>query len=338
MLANDSDSDGDSLTVTSVGTPAHGGTVANADGTITYTPAANYTGADSFAYTIGDGQDGSATATVNVTVTAGNDAPVAVNDAATMAEDTSVSIAVLANDTDLDGDILSVTGVGAAAHGSTAVNADGTITYTPAPGFNGSDAFTYTVGDGQGGSATAAVSVTVTPVNDAPVAVNDAATTAEETAVTIAVLANDTDVDGDTVTLTSVGTPIVTTVSGTIADGATIQIAGAAFGSKPMAAPLRFDDFERGTDDALLNGWSIHPAGTTPTFSTMVTRPNSNVSARSNFVDGQWNSAFGIANTPLPRIYLDGWSTTSTRRRRTRATTSRSGSPRPTTTSRISTT
>ncbi len=76
----------------------------NADGTITYTPAANYTGADSFSYTIGDGQGGSATATVSVTVSAVNDAPVAVNDAATTAEETAVSIAVLANDTDADGD------------------------------------------------------------------------------------------------------------------------------------------------------------------------------------------------------------------------------------------
>ena len=177
------------------------------------------------------------TGTVNVTVTAGNDAPVAVSDAATTAEDTSVGIAVLANDTDLDGDILSVTGVGAATHGSTAVNADGTIAYTPAPSFNGSDAFVYTVGDGQGGSATAAVSVTVAPVNDAPVAVNDAATTAEETPVSIEVLANDTDVDGDTLTLASVGTPVVTTVSGTIADGATIQINGAAFGTKRWRRP-----------------------------------------------------------------------------------------------------
>ena len=93
------------------------------DGTITYTPAANYHGADSFSYTIGDGNGGTATATVSVTVTPTNDGPVAVDDAATTAEDTAVSIAVLPNDTrpgrrHADGDQL-----GAPAHGTAAVNA-----------------------------------------------------------------------------------------------------------------------------------------------------------------------------------------------------------------------
>src|SRR5918995_2684036 len=104
-----------------------------------------------------------------------------------------------------------------------------------------------------------------------------------------------------------VAAPVVTSLSGTIADGATLQISGGAFGTKPTAAPFRFDDFERGRHDALVDGWDIHPAGTTPTFSTEVTRANSGVSVRSNFVGGHWNSAIGISNTPLPRIYLDGW-------------------------------
>ena len=92
-----------------------------------------------------------------MTVTRVNDGPVAVDDAATTAEDTAVSIAVLANDTDLDGDTLSVTSVTAPAHGTAAVNPDGTITYTPAANYNGADSFSYTVGDGNGGSATATV-------------------------------------------------------------------------------------------------------------------------------------------------------------------------------------
>ena len=69
------------------------------------------------------------------------------------------------------------------AHGTAAVNPDKTITYTPAANYNGADSFTYTIGDGNGGTATATVNVTVTGVNDGPVAVNDAATTAEDTAV-----------------------------------------------------------------------------------------------------------------------------------------------------------
>ena len=104
-----------------------------------------------------------------------------------------------------------------------------------------------------------------------------------------------------------VAAPVITSLSGAIADGAVLQISGTAFGTKPTAAPFKFDDFERGRHDAMVDGWDIHPAGTTPTFSTEVTRANSGVSVRSNFVGGHWNSAIGIANTPLPRIYLDGW-------------------------------
>ena len=88
-------------------------------------------------------------------MTAANDGPVAVNDAATTVEDTAATIAVLANDSDLDGDTLTVTSVTVPAHGTATVNPDGTIAYTPAANFNGVDSFSYTVGDGNGGSATA---------------------------------------------------------------------------------------------------------------------------------------------------------------------------------------
>jgi hypothetical protein len=106
--------------------------------------------------------------------------------------------------------------------------------------------------------------------------------------------------------------PIVTSLSGTLADGGTIQISGAAFGTKPAAAPLKFDDFERGANDVDVDGWDTYPNGHKPTFSTAKPRGNSRVSARANFVstgpdDVSWNSAIGIANTPMPKIYLDGW-------------------------------
>src|SRR5204862_1214162 len=143
-------------------------------------PAANYDGADTFSYTVSDSHGGTATAHVSVTVTAVNDAPVAADDSATTAEDTSVTIAVLGNDSDLDGDSLSVTAASGAAHGTTAVNADGMITYTPAANYDGADSFSYTIGDGHGGTAPAIVSVTITAVNDAPVAADDSATTAED--------------------------------------------------------------------------------------------------------------------------------------------------------------
>ena len=207
VLGNDTDVDGDRLSVTAVGLPAHGTVAIHPDGTITYTPAANYNGADGFTYTIGDGHGGAATGTVSVTITAVNDAPVAVDDTATTAEDTPANIAVLANDTDVDGDRLSVTAVSVPAHGSTAINSDGTITYAPAANYDGPDTFTYTIGDGHGGTAGATVAITVTGVNDAPVATNDTAITAEDTPVTIAVLGNDTDVDGDTLLVTAASTP-----------------------------------------------------------------------------------------------------------------------------------
>src|SRR5207237_9323042 len=106
---NDKEVGGDQLVVSGVGTPPHGSAVTNANGTITYTPAPNYAGPDSVAYTIGDGHGGSATATISVTVTAVNDPPVAADDVATTMEDTAVDVCVLANDTELDGGTLSLT-------------------------------------------------------------------------------------------------------------------------------------------------------------------------------------------------------------------------------------
>ncbi|HZN19292.1 MAG TPA: tandem-95 repeat protein [Micromonosporaceae bacterium] len=202
VLANDTDADGDTLTVTAVGAPAHGGAVNNGDGTVTYTPDAGFCGDDTFTYAVSDG-----TATVPASVNvAMNCPPVAVNDAATTAEDTAVAVSVLANDTDPDGDTLTVTAAGDPPRGATSFNAT-TVTYTPDGNECGppADTFSYTVSDGHGHTASAAVTVTVTCANDGPDAVDDAATTAENTPVTVNVLANDTDVDGNTLSLSSVG-------------------------------------------------------------------------------------------------------------------------------------
>src|SRR5207249_2883883 len=147
----------------------------------TYTPAANYNGPDSFTFKASDGSLDSNIATVTIAVAAVNDAPVANNDTATTAEDTAVTIAVLANDTDVDADSLAVTAVSASLHGSATSHPDGTITYTPAANYNGADSFTYTISDGHGGTATGTVSMTITAVNDAPVASDEAVTTDEDT-------------------------------------------------------------------------------------------------------------------------------------------------------------
>ena len=202
VLDGDTDPDGDPLMVTAVSDPPHGSAVINLDYTITYTPDLNYNGADSFTYTLSDGT-GSDTATVSITVNPVNDPPVADDDTATTDEDTDVDINVLDGDTDPDGDPLMVTAVSDPPHGSAVINLDYTITYTPDLNYNGADSFTYTLSDGTG-SDTATVSITVNPVNDPPVADDDTATTDEDYAVTINVLANDSDVDGDTLSVDSV--------------------------------------------------------------------------------------------------------------------------------------
>jgi len=164
VLANDSDPGGLPLTINSVGTPAHGAARVNTNGSITYTPQQNFSGSDSFAYSIGNSKGGRDGAIVTVIVQPQVlVAPIAQNDSATTAYNTPVTINVLANDTDPNGFALTLTSVGAPAHGSATANANGTITYAPAASFNGgTDSFTYVAGNGHGGSASATVSINVT--------------------------------------------------------------------------------------------------------------------------------------------------------------------------------
>ena len=171
---------GTGLSVTGNTNPAHGTVSMAANGTYVYTPAAGYSGPDSFTYTATDAAGQSTTATVNLTVT-----PKAVNDAFTTAANTPVNgSTVLANDA---GSSLQVVGNSAPAHGTVTVATDGTYTYTPASGYAGPDSFTYTVIDAAGQTTTATVSVTV-----GALAGNDIGTTPAETALTgSAVLAND---------------------------------------------------------------------------------------------------------------------------------------------------
>jgi len=181
--------------------------VINADGTVSYTPDDDYSGADSFTYTISDGNGGTATATVHLCVVPVNDAPNAADDAAETKEGEPVVIDVLANDSDPDGDTLSIDSFEQPAHGTVVLNLDGTLSYTPEAGYSGSDSFTYMVSDGQGGTATATVQLVVTSVNHAPDANKDRVSTDQGEAVVIDVLANDTDPDGDSLTIESFRQP-----------------------------------------------------------------------------------------------------------------------------------
>ena len=203
VLANDTDAEGDSLTVASVTQPPNGST-AIVGLTVSYTPDSNVSGSDSFTYVVSDGNGGLDTGTVNITIAGVNDAPIAIADTAQTNEDAAVTIPVLANDSDPDGDTLTITAAGNGANGTTAIAA-GTIVYTPNPNFAGADGFTYTITDPSGATDTALVLVTITGVNDAPVAVADAVTTLEDTAVTIQILANDTDADLNALLVTSTG-------------------------------------------------------------------------------------------------------------------------------------
>jgi VCBS repeat-containing protein len=167
VAANDSDLENNALTFGNASDPAHGSVVLQPNGSYTYTPDANYCGPDSFTYQANDGNADSNVATVNITVACVNDPPVAGDAAATTAED--VPVAGTVSSTDIDGGDPAYTALAPPSHGTVALSANGSFTYTPNANYNGADSFTYTVNDGRGGTDTGTVSIMVTPVNDLPV-------------------------------------------------------------------------------------------------------------------------------------------------------------------------
>ena len=170
-----SDAEEDELTYTLVAQPAHG-TVILVGTTATYTPALNFVGEDSFTYKANDGLVDSNTATVTITITAVNDAPMAVDDEYTVAENETLTITapgVLGNDSDVDGDTLSAILVDTVSNGTLELSANGSFIYTPDTYFNGTDSFTYKAKDAVLESDLAVVTITVTPVNDWPIANDD---------------------------------------------------------------------------------------------------------------------------------------------------------------------
>lgn len=210
VLTNDTDVELNALTAILVSGPSNGSLTLNTDGSFTYTPNANFNGSDSFTYKANDGSADSNIATVAITVRAINDAPVADNDAYSINEDATLNVAapgVLDGDTDQEGSPLTAILVSGPAHGSLTLNADGSFTYTPTANYNGPDSFTYKANDGTADSNVATVSITVNPVNDAPIANNDTYSTNEDVTLTVAapgVTANDTDIDGPSLSVSYV--------------------------------------------------------------------------------------------------------------------------------------
>lgn len=273
VLGNDSDPDGDVLTVTGVTQGSSGSVVITGPGTVTYNPGAGYNGNDSFTYTASDGFGGESTATVRLA----NAIPAAVGDSfhppAGLGPQT---YAVLGNDSDADaGDTLTIVGISNGAKG--AVTTDGTtVTYTPGAGYDGNDSFTYTLADGRGGTATAMVTLT----NAAPIAVADNAGTVRGP-VTINVLANDSDGDGDPVIIASAtngqfGTVTVNGGTLTYTPGATFRSVDSfsytiSDGRASAAATVSISLSDTAADKEAMSGDQVpgEPAGTVfATFGT----------------------------------------------------------------------
>jgi VCBS repeat-containing protein len=265
VLANDTDTDGGPKSVASVTQPANGAVSITGGGTgVSYTPNSNYcnnppgTTPDTFTYTL----NGGSMATVTVTVTCANDDPTAVNDAATVTEDSSNNaINVLANDTDVDGGTKSVDSVTQPANGAVSITGGGAgVSYTPSANYCNNppgttlDTFTYTLN----GGSTATVSVTVTCADDDPTAVSDAATVTEDSSNNaIDVLVNDTNVDGGPKSVASVTQP---------ANGA-VSITGGGTGVS-YTPNANYCNSISGTPDMFT--YTLSPGGSTATVSVTV--------------------------------------------------------------------
>jgi len=211
LLANDYDLDGQTLTIASVGNASHGTVSLDADGSIRFVPEQDFNGEAGYDYLVDDGFGGTGQGTVRVTVTPVNDAPLVNGERIANGSEDAVQLiladALLANDHDVDGDGLRLAAVANARHGSVNLNADGDVVFRPDPDFNGTASFEYTVSDGQGGYATATAEVNIAPVNDNPTAGADGLAAREDTRRVIGageLLRNDHDVDGDTLSITSV--------------------------------------------------------------------------------------------------------------------------------------
>ncbi|HCG7375066.1 TPA: tandem-95 repeat protein, partial [Vibrio parahaemolyticus] len=207
LLSNVDDEDKDTLSVENLIIDKGNGTlVDNGDGTWTFTPQIDDDTEVSFTFDIIDDEDLVVSGSANLDILPINDAPNAENDVITTEEDTAVTIDVLVNDSDVEGDVLSIQSASVPSEQGSVDIVNGKLVFTPAENFNGDATITYIVTDGDL-TDEAKVTVTVTPVNDSPVAVDDTVSTQEDTVVPIDVLPNDSDVDGDKLSIQSASVP-----------------------------------------------------------------------------------------------------------------------------------
>ncbi|HEY6125141.1 MAG TPA: Ig-like domain-containing protein, partial [Steroidobacteraceae bacterium] len=205
LTAYVTDPDANPLTFAVTTAPAHGVLTLSAGGTAAFPPAANYNGADSFAISVSDGAGGIATGTVTINITAVNDAPVLTTTQLSIAED-GVLTAQLAT-TDVENQVTQYQVGGGAGHGQVSISPTGFLTYTPDANFNGADSLLVGVSDDGATLTLWPLDITVSPVNDAPVAYEDLLRLPATATVTLPVLANDSDADGDTLTVTLLSQP-----------------------------------------------------------------------------------------------------------------------------------
>ena len=246
VLDNDFDPDFDVVSVVGFAqTTANGGSVSQSGNTLLYNPGFGFTGADSFNYTISDGELTSS-ATVSVTVNPPiNQPPIAVDDLAFTTQDISTSIFVLDNDFDPEGDVLSIVGDGfTTANGGSVSISGNALLYNPGFGFTGADSFNYTISDGE---LTSSATVTVTvnpPINQPPIAGDDFAFTTQDISTNIFVLDNDSDPEGDVLSIVGDGF--------TTANGGSVSISGNALVYNPGFGFTGADSFSYTISDGEL--------------------------------------------------------------------------------------
>ncbi|MCG8426749.1 MAG: cadherin-like domain-containing protein, partial [Chromatiales bacterium] len=201
VLANDTDPDNDTMTISAVTQPV-GGSVENFGDVLSFTPQQGFSGQTEFTYTMKDTQGAESQAIVTIEVI--NDGPIAGNDEAFTNQGVAITIDVLANDTDANGDTMELVSVTQPTNGSASIE-NGKIVYQPAADFVGTNTFNYTIKDAAGATSSAQVVVTVSDIaNTPPVAVNDWHITPYMSRINVKVLANDYDPDGDKLTVVSI--------------------------------------------------------------------------------------------------------------------------------------